>query len=364
MINFNDHSLRTLISSKNGLHLSAYLKHGYNVEETKDKLQNIIFETSNHLNTVLSQNELISFIQPIQSLLNDEKTLIKLKDNFAIFRKQDSFKILSIPSSFKEISVVADSFHVKPILKWIQNDKRYLLIGINLKHINIYKGSSNKPLILVETIKLENNEIYEFIENDLDLWFHDFLENHPQLKGFNIYVAGLNSLAKRVIENISYYPKYIQPIHHRFAKNALNSIAANISMIHKEERLSAHHNFLQEYYTAKSKNLTQNDVFKIAKSAVEGKVKKLLIREDIHVFGKICNSTGDLSVHFSELDHEDDDILDDIAQTVILNGGEVIIADKYQTPNDQSVIAIINDTKTKESNALPVIKNLSYGAFL
>jgi len=53
--------------------------------------------------------------------------------------------------------------------------------------------------------------------------------------------------------------------------------------------------------------------------------------------------SGDLVIHPEHLDHEDDDLLDDIAQTVIQNGGEVIVAKRNEIPNRRPILAILKN---------------------
>ena len=57
-----------------------------------------------------------------------------------------------------------------------------------------------------------------------------------------------------------------------------------------------------------------------------------MIGEDFNLFGKVDPKTGALTLHSSDLDHEDDCILDDLAQTVLAQGGKVIVAPQTQVP--------------------------------
>ena len=43
------------------------------------------------------------------------------------------------------------------------------------------------------------------------------------------------------------------------------------------------------------------------------------------------------------MDHEDDDILDDLAQIVLSQGGEVIVASKNEIPKGRPILAILDD---------------------
>ena len=342
MIKLNDESFNTLMKSNQGLHLSAYVEHSEDLVQLKAKLKKIIIDSSYHLQLALTPDELMNFLSPIEILMEDNDILKKVKNNFAIFRTKRSFKILSIPIPFKEICVVADSFHIKPILKWLQNDKRFLLMGITNQSISIYKGTAGKMITLVDRLNMQQGSAENFIANSLDSWFNDFLENNPTLRGYKLYIAAKANNGEKALEHIHYTPKYKHLIYPRFARNSIRNIMEAISLLQKEEEFMAFENILTEYYIAENQNLTQDNIFEICKSAISGNIKKLIIEDGINVFGKICKDTGDLTIHYDELDHEDDDILDDLAQTVLLNGGEVIIAQKEKVPGPHSVVAILD----------------------
>ena len=56
--------------------------------------------------------------------------------------------------------------------------------------------------------------------------------------------------------------------------------------------------------------------------------------------------TENLLLHPADMDHEDDCLLDDLAQTVLLSGGEVVIAKRSEIPQGRPVIAVLNHQMT------------------
>ena len=62
----------------------------------------------------------------------------------------------------------------------------------------------------------------------------------------------------------------------------------------------------------------------------------------MNIFGKINKDTGGLAIHPFHLDHEDDDILDDLAQAVIKYGGEVVVAPTDQIPSGRPILALLH----------------------
>ena len=348
MIQLQDLNMDSLILSKDGIHLSAYITNTSHIEEIRSKIRNVILDATEYLQNALTPDEIHRFLQPVEELLYDKQILQRLNNNFALFRKKDSFKIISIPIDFKEITVVADSYHVKPLLKWHQQDKKFLLLGINNTSINIFRGSDSFSLNLLKSKKIKKNEMNQFIREDLNLWFNEFISQNVQLEGQILYIAGSPELAKKVFRHLTYTPIFSNIIYSRFAKNSVNKIFNTLTNLHSDQKIQAFQSILNEYYFAKEQKLTQNDIFEIAKSAVQGKIKKLMIKDNINIFGKVCKLTGDLTIHYTELDHEDDDILDDLAQIVLANDGQVFITDNNKTPEELSVAAILKDEFSPE----------------
>ena len=58
----------------------------------------------------------------------------------------------------------------------------------------------------------------------------------------------------------------------------------------------------------------EKNIFQIAKAAVQGKIRKLIVADGIQIFGKLDKHTGGVSINPAHLDHEDDDLLDDLSQ--------------------------------------------------
>ena len=106
-----------------------------------------------------------------------------------------------------------------------------------------------------------------------------------------------------------------------------------------------------EFRFAEDENRARKNIFQIAKAAVQGQIRKLIVAEGINIFGKIDKQTGGLAIHPFDMNHEDDDILDDLAQTVLAYGGDVVVAPREEIPKGRTVLAILNsDENIQEKN--------------
>lgn len=86
-------------------------------------------------------------------------------------------------------------------------------------------------------------------------------------------------------------------------------------------------------------SLDSSDLDDVAKAAFESRVEKLLISEDKIVPGKIDTKTGEIL--YGDINSPDyDDVLDDLAELVLSNGGSVLVLSEDKMPSDASVAAV------------------------
>lgn len=91
---------------------------------------------------------------------------------------------------------------------------------------------------------------------------------------------------------------------------------------------------------AQSKLMT-DDLLKISRAAINGKIRTLFIMENFEIWGEISSKSGDFTTHDKQINSRDDDILDDIACQVIRQGGEVIVLNRKNMPTQQPAAAIL-----------------------
>lgn len=96
-----------------------------------------------------------------------------------------------------------------------------------------------------------------------------------------------------------------------------------------------------EFSIAEDQSRIAKNIFQISKAVARGEVRKLMVAADAKVFGKIDPKTGGLAINPYHLDHEDYDILDDLAQAVIAQGGEVVVAAEDEMPRARIAMAIL-----------------------
>ncbi len=95
----------------------------------------------------------------------------------------------------------------------------------------------------------------------------------------------------------------------------------------------------EAYAKAEAELSGSSDLVQVAKAAYESRVAAILIEEDKIIPGKIDYKTGEIK--FGGIDSPDyDDIMDDLAELVLLNGGDVFVLKKDMMPSITGIAAI------------------------
>jgi len=348
--------LRPLIESNQGQHLTAYLVESQNIFQLKRQLRETLETAYEYLAPVMSPEALTRFLAPIHNALDDSQLLKKLKGNLGVFRNENSFRILSLPVPVEQTCVVATSFHVKPLLRWIQTDREFLLLGVTDNSASLYQGNQSSFELVAkavfpafmkkhshgrEPIGPQKKQLKDLQLNAPAEWFNDWLFKITKDSKPLLFVAGRNDLANAILEDIRYTKSKIRQSWPHFSESSEQDICSEIRALSKTMAQKDLEMALIEFYQAEDFNLAHKNIFQIAKAAVKGKVRKLIIADGINIFGKLDKKSGGLSIHPTHLDHEDDDILDDLAQEVLAHGGDVIVAAKEEIPKGRPILAIL-----------------------
>lgn len=331
-------SLQELIESSEGVHLTAYLKNRYDINDLKDQIQEVLNQAQEWLEPVLDYNKQEKFLAPIKSLLQDARIFKHMKGNVGIFRTKEFFKLVNIPSEVETSCYIADSFHVKPLLRWLQEDQEFLLLTLENNSAHLYLGSQHSLKIVDSLIMPDINPQKG---KEISAWIDDWIiAVAPQTK-LKLFWAGNVDLISKYQQHIRYKGSVDTPIFNQAMTNNLNHVCQVIRKLLKDEAREHFEKSLMEFHFASEDNMTRKNIFHIAQAVVNGKVKKLIVTDELSIFGKIDKRTGALSIHPADLDHEDDDILDDLAQMVLSQGGEVVIANQRDIPGGKPILAIL-----------------------
>jgi hypothetical protein len=346
-------ALKPLIESSEGLHFTAYLSNRGDISGPKNQLKEAINQSYEWLSPVMTSEERNRFLDPLDALVRDSKILKQIRGNVGVFRNDHSIRVINIPIDISPSCQVATSFHVKPLLKWIQQDPEFLLLNLTDDAAHLYFGSLNSFKLIDSVLFPIKEAPHNYIVDSQEAAsiINDWIYEVTQLAKPKLFMMGNPDLLKIVKRSLNYPDLHLAPIHIDSRKNNLVDICFSIRDQLKLQSQNLIESALLEYRLAEQSNRTRKNIFQIARAVVQGKVRKLIITDELNIYGKIDRKSGGLAIHPFDLDHEDDDILDDLAQIVLSKGGQIVIASRDQTPKGRPILAILDEDGYEVENS-------------
>jgi len=297
-------------------------------------------------------------------------------DGMAVFGAPGFFQVFGLQRTTRELAVVADSFHTKPLLSFLQSTDRFQVLALNLHEIKLFEGNRDAldeialapgiPRTLTEALGEELTEPHQTVasyggagggsvamrhghgdkkdemDKDADRFFRmvdrAIFQSHSQPSGLPLILAAL-------------------PDHQgHFRKHSQNTFLLDEGIIvhpdalpMTEFRERAWHIFQPQYQAglaelanefavANSKGLGQDEVKKVAEAAAGGRIAILLLEANRQISGRINGATGEVDLRDLS-DPDVDDLLDDLGELVVKSGGRVVVIPADRMPTKTGVAA-------------------------
>ena len=332
-----------------------------------------VIETS--LKQIATDDLTDSIMKPFYELKEDTAFWSNTSEGIAVLASQNKCIVFILHNPVKEFAVVANSFHIKPLIKAFQSTENHQLLGLSRENFTLYQGNrygfeeivvkKGTPRTMKEVLGDQLSESYlshgsyagsggptmyhghgdvkHEIDKDTEKYFRYVdsyvFENYSKTSKLPLILVSLteyHSEFKRLSNNPYLLEeginKSIDSLDLDEIQNRAGSIIEAINM-EKIQKLA------ESYAESESKSLGSSDLEQVAKAAYESRVETILIEEDIIVPGKIEEKTG--KVKLGDIDSPDcDDILDDLAELVLSGGGTVFVLPKEKMPGTTGIAAI------------------------
>ncbi len=250
-----------------------------------------------------------------------------------------------LPFPTKPLAVVSDSFHVKPLLKWMQREHPFSLLHLQEKEAILYQGSLSY-FEEVEVLPYRELRTLDGVFNALDRAVYRTIQSSR----VPLLLAGDFELIE-TYKNVSGYKAIVDdPIldPNEYADaNRLHSAAIQVLEPFLEQKEEA---LLRSYWSAEQSGKTSDVLQDIVGLALKGRVKHLFVNEKMNVWGSIDKSKGSFT-YSARQDGPEDDVLDDLAEIVWKNHGVVTVLPSGKMPNGKAACSIlINELRSPRAN--------------
>jgi hypothetical protein len=367
----NRNEIIELASKKSKHSLSIYIpthQKGHEVKEGYDKinLKNQIKEAEKQLvRKGLLEDEITTFLKPVQNLLEDSNFWSNQKQGLGIFVGDNFFKTVSIPYEVEAQAVVNQRMHVKELMKEMEdNDKMYYVLRLSQHKPAAFMVSNGGISPIVCDMPQDISEITKFYEVEKEVQGRPYTGNatHANAPIENREKEFILEFFRKIDESIrpaintggSYVPlvlvgdermhaiyeeanTYPNLIAHQFTKNfdthsekeIFDAVNPTISLRFSEDR-----NKKMAQYNSKAKP-TVSEIADVVEAAYEGRIDTLFVGKG-HRWGQF-----DKENYKVRTNQGNECLYNEAAFYTLKNGGEVFVDDAEKVMGGQEEIAAL-----------------------
>lgn len=341
---------------------------------------NLVRTLEESLSREFATSDIESLLQPFHSLAADSDFWNRSLDGLAVMGAPGFFRVYKLHRPVQEIAIVADSFHVKPLLRIVQSADRYNVLGLSQHEVKLFEGNRDglDRIDLVPEAKQSIEETMidaaaqahpdsahpgaitaaaaeghgrsrssvpesELADRNRDRFFRAvdraILEHYSRPSGLPLILAALPE-HHAAFRKISHNPMLMAEAIDFFPDSkSIPMLRERAWRVFEPRYLTRLAGFVEKFGTARSNELGTDILAEAMTAAGGGRVATLLVEADRRVPGRFDAATG--AIELDELANpEVDDLLDDLAETVLKNGGEVVVVPGSSMPTRTGLAAI------------------------
>lgn len=339
------------------------------------RFKNLVQEIESSLKKKFSHEEIKNIMKPFHDIAEDKIFWNNVTDGLAILADKDRCVVYKLNRPVEEFAVVANSFHIKPLIRNFQSSDRYQVLGITREDFNIYEG--NRYGIEMITLDEDIPKTLEEVLGDQYTEAHVTSGAYGGAGGTPMFHGQGGRKAEIEIDTERYF-RYVEKF---VLDNFSNEMKLPLVLVALDEHQGSFRNISKNQYLLKegvnkdpealptkeigklswekmeplylnktkelverfglqkSKKSASEDLAEIARAALEGRVGTLMIESDRIEPGRVNRETGEIEM--DDLDNPKvDDIMDDLGEMVLKSQGEVVVLPKERMPVETGIAAI------------------------
>lgn len=339
--------LHTLIAPQTPPCISLYQPtHRHHPENAQDPIRfgNLLREVSRSLHTTHPDADIAALLAPLEALETDSDFWNHRTDGLAVLASASTLEVISVQRPVKQLAIVADSFHTKPLIRILQSADRFHVLWVSRHEARLFVGNRDA----LDEIKLRPETLEHLygegdqIDADTRRFFRTVDERvhdaYSRPTGLPLILATLGehqAMFRSVSRNPLLVEEGISLNVDALDMDALRALAWQ----HMEPvYLARLAKLVDAYGTARANELASDNLEAVALAAMAGRIGTLLVEADRQIPGSIDADTGAV-VFADSLAGSVDDLLDDLAESVLRMKGEVIIVPADRMPSNTGVAA-------------------------
>ncbi|MHB8771716.1 MAG: baeRF3 domain-containing protein [Syntrophales bacterium] len=376
---FSQDELTALMGKHQGLCVSIFMptyRTGAESQQNPIRFKNLLRTAEEKLLAGgLRPQESKALLESAQALPGNVLFWRRQSDGLALFLSSDLFRSYCLPEPFAELVVVADTFHIKPLLPVLGGDSRFYILALSQKEIRLLEGTGNSvqaieletlPKSLAEALKIDGFDkqvrfragsqsgasgmamvsghggVADDTKDNLAKYFRlidrglrDFLKDERA----PLVLAGVEYLFP-IYREVNTYPCLMEAgipgSPQGVSTEALHRAALKIV---KPFFRKAETDALAQYRQSSGTGLTSTDVREILPAAAHGRIGSLFTAQGRRVMGRFDAATGTVEIA-GGAGSAKEDLFETAAIQTFLNGGSVFVlpAERMPAPGDLAAV--------------------------
>ena len=359
--------------------LSLYqptLRHGPGQRQNLIVFRNLVKKLEASLRQNYPEAETRHFLEPLEALGYDREFWSQALEGLAVLSGAGLFRVFRLSRPVTELAIVADSFHLKPLRRFVQFAGRYQILCLSLDRVRLFEGDLETleemepdrevPRTITEALGAELTEPHQTVasyggvgggigpmrhgqggkkdeaDKDVERFFRAVdravLQHHSRPSALPLLLAALpehHHLFRSVSHNNFLMAEGLE----------LNPFALTTGELHEHAREILEPPFqawldtlVDEFRSAKSRGLGSDDLGEVLRGAVAGRVEMLLLESERMIAGRLTDATGSFELADINEAHVDD-LLDDLGELVDKTGGQVLVLPAERMPGTTGLAA-------------------------
>jgi hypothetical protein len=374
--------LKSLASDHEKPCVSIYMpiiRAGDEIRQNPIRFKNLVRGAEEQLTGMgMRSSEAQAFLEPAFELQRHEIFWERQSDGLALFISPEGIQKYRLPLEFPELAVVADFFHIKPLLPLFSATGRFYVLTLSQNSIRLLEGSQfsidevdldDVPKSLAEALQWDDPEAQlQFRTGDMPstggeqtgIFHGQGVGTDDQktdiLRYFHIIDDGIRTLL--VDENkplVLAGVEYLLPIYRE--ANSYNyveeeGITGNPEKMEKKEIhakawpivekrfIQEHRQAAEQYKQLSGTAQATTQIGEIVPAAYYGQVDHLFVNLETKVWGTFDPETSRIEFH-EEARPGNRDLVDAAVAQTILNGGKVFTATEADLPDGSPASAVL-----------------------
>ena len=379
MKTFSKDELKSLMAKQEGFCISIFMptyRAGAPAQQNQIRLRNMLRVAEEKLLAGgCRPQEAKTLLEPLQGLIGNVIFWRHQSDGLAIFLSSGTFSYYCLPVNFDELIVVADRFHIKPLLQVLSGDTRFYVLTLSQNEIHLFEGTKQDLReIEIDTVPRSLAEALQYDELEKQVRFHrgaqrggerssmisghgaDLDDNKENIsKYFRQIDKGLHDFMRDekiplVLAGVDYlFPIYKEVnTYNHLMNEGITGNPKGMSMEHLHKQAWSvvdpyfqkdENDAIAQYRQSSGTGLTSKDIREIIPAAYHGRVGLLFILKGYRQWG-LFNPGSNKVLLYEKLEAGSEGLHDFAAIQTFLNGGAVFILSPEKMPDESPLAAV------------------------